>query len=42
VNVVRDLIEKASRAVRSAKILFEARDVDGACNRAYYAMFDAA
>ena len=33
---------KASRAVASAKLLLDAGDVDGACNRAYYAMFDAA
>ncbi len=26
----------------SAKLLLDAGDVDGACNRAYYAMFDAA
>lgn len=35
-------MEKAARAVASAKLLLEAGDVDGACNRAYYAMFDAA
>lgn len=33
---------KAIRALASAKLLIEAGDVDGACNRAYYAMFDAA
>ncbi len=33
---------KAERAAVSAKLLLEAGDVDGACNRAYYAMFDAA
>ncbi len=33
---------KADQAVVSAKLLLEAGDVDGACNRAYYAMFDAA
>jgi uncharacterized protein (UPF0332 family) len=37
-----DLMEKASRAVASARLLLDAGDVDGACNRAYYAMFDAA
>lgn len=37
-----DLISKAVRALASAKLLVEAGDVDGACNRAYYAMFDAA
>ncbi len=38
----QDLIIKAERAIESAKLLHEAGDVDGACNRAYYAMFDAA
>ncbi|MGD9522152.1 MAG: HEPN domain-containing protein, partial [Tepidiphilus sp.] len=33
---------KARRAVLSAKVLLDAGDADGACNRAYYAMFDAA
>ncbi len=33
---------KASRAAASAQLLLDAGDVDGACNRAYYAMFDAA
>lgn len=37
-----ELMEKAARAVASAKLLHNAGDVDGACNRAYYAMFDAA
>ncbi len=37
-----DLITKALRAATSARLLFDAGDVDGACNRAYYAMFDAA
>lgn len=37
-----DLMEKASRAILSAKLLLDAGDLDGACNRAYYAMFDAA
>lgn len=36
------LIAKAERALESAILLSEAGDVDGACNRAYYAMFDAA
>lgn len=36
------LMDKASRAVASAKLLLDAGDVDGTCNRAYYAMFDAA
>lgn len=38
----RDLIDKALRASASARLLMDAGDVDGACNRAYYAMFDAA
>jgi uncharacterized protein (UPF0332 family) len=33
---------KANRALASAKLLLDSGDVDGACNRAYYAMFDAA
>ncbi len=33
---------KAERAADSAKLLLEAGDADGACNRAYYAMYDAA
>lgn len=37
-----DLMLKAERAVQSARMLIAAEDSDGACNRAYYAMFDAA
>lgn len=37
-----ELMSKAVRACASARALFELNDVDGACNRAYYAMFDAA
>ena len=33
---------KAKRAIHSSKILLDDEDIDGACNRAYYAMFDAA
>lgn len=33
---------KALRALASARLLLNSGDVDGACNRAYYAMFDAA
>lgn len=33
---------KALQAIASAKMLLDAGDADGACNRAYYAMFDAA
>jgi uncharacterized protein (UPF0332 family) len=38
----RELMVKAMRAADSAQLLLDAGDVDGACNRAYYAMFDAA
>jgi uncharacterized protein (UPF0332 family) len=38
----QELMAKASRALASAKLLLDSGDVDGACNRAYYAMFDAA
>ena len=37
-----DLLGKAMRALASARLLLDSGDVDGACNRAYYAMFDAA
>ncbi len=33
---------KASQALAAAKLLLDAKSPDGACNRAYYAMFDAA
>jgi len=36
------LLQKAHTALASAKLLLESGDADGACNRAYYAMFDAA
>lgn len=36
------LMSKAVRACASARALLDLNDVDGACNRAYYAMFDAA
>lgn len=38
----RALMDKAERAAASAQLLLQAGDADGACNRAYYAMFDAA
>jgi uncharacterized protein (UPF0332 family) len=38
----QDLMTKAARAVASAQALLELGDADGASNRAYYAMFDAA
>lgn len=36
------MIHKAVQAVASGRLLLESGDVDGACNRAYYGMFDAA
>jgi uncharacterized protein (UPF0332 family) len=33
---------KAERALKTARLLLTDHDPDGACNRAYYAMFDAA
>lgn len=36
------LTSKARQALKSAEVLLAAGDADGACNRAYYAMFDAA
>ena len=37
-----DLLHKANTALSSAKLLLASGDADGACNRAYYTMFDAA
>lgn len=37
-----DLMAKAVQAAASAKVLLDTGDADGASNRAYYAMFDAA
>ena len=37
-----ELLHKAEQALKSAHLLCETGDPDGACNRAYYAMFDAA
>lgn len=37
-----ELIGKARRSAASAKVLYDIGDMSGACNRAYYAMFDAA
>lgn len=37
-----ELIDKARRSAASAKVLYDIGDMSGACNRAYYAMFDAA
>ena len=33
---------KARTAAESARLLLQSGDLDGACNRAYYAVFDAA
>ncbi|ESQ16527.1 MAG: hypothetical protein N838_05660 [Thiohalocapsa sp. PB-PSB1] len=41
-NASAALMQKADRALASARLLLDAGDTDGACNRAYYAMFDAA
>jgi uncharacterized protein (UPF0332 family) len=38
----QELMMKAQRALISAQTLLNDQDTDGACNRAYYAMFDAA
>lgn len=38
----QSLMTKAHIACESARVLLELQDSDGACNRAYYAMFDAA
>ena len=35
-------MRKAERALASARVLLQDGDAEGACNRAYYAMFDAA
>ncbi len=37
-----ELLTKALRASSSAALLLADGDINGACNRAYYAMFDAA
>lgn len=39
---IQRLMEKASTACSSARTLLDLGDVNGAANRAYYAMFDAA
>ncbi len=35
-------LAKADRALESARLLLTDGDIEGACNRAYYAMYDAA
>lgn len=37
-----DWLAKARRALASARVLLASGDAEGACNRAYYAMHDAA
>jgi uncharacterized protein (UPF0332 family) len=39
---VSPLHERAKKALNSARLLLDAEDTEGACNRAYYAMFNAA
>ncbi|MGL4489232.1 MAG: HEPN domain-containing protein [Rhizobiaceae bacterium] len=39
---ISDLFQKAERAIQPAKVLLSVGDTDGACSRAYYAMFDTA
>lgn len=36
-----EYMAKARRAINPAKLLLADGDIEGACNRAYYAMFDA-
>jgi len=38
----KTLIRKAEAALSGARVLLNSGDSDGACSRAYYAMFDAA
>jgi uncharacterized protein (UPF0332 family) len=40
--VTSPFLPKAEIGVKSARMLLEAGDTDGACSRAYYAMYDAA
>lgn len=40
--MTQGVMDKAQKALASARILLDAGDMDGAANRAYYAMFDAA
>jgi uncharacterized protein (UPF0332 family) len=40
--MTQKIMDKAAKALASARILLAAGDSDGATNRAYYAMFDAA
>ncbi len=38
----KDYMAKAGRVLEVARVLLKAGGYEGACNRAYYAMFDAA
>jgi len=40
--MTQQIMDKAGKALASDRILLNAGDSDGATNRAYYAMFDAA
>ena len=40
--IAQNLLDKAHQALSSAQLLLNSGDTNGACNRAYYAMFDAA
>jgi uncharacterized protein (UPF0332 family) len=40
--MAEDYMAKARRALEEARVLLNAGGFEGACNRAYYAMFDAA
>ena len=40
--MTKEIMDNAGQALASARILLTAGDSDGATNRAYYAMFDAA
>ena len=35
-------LQRAGISIKSARLLLDAGDTDGACNRAYYAMYDTA
>ena len=41
-RTIAGYFQKAERALSGARLLLAANDAEGACNRAYFAMFDAA
>ena len=41
-STVSSLMKSAQRALKSCQLLIDDEDYDGACNRAYYAIYDAA